>query len=86
MKAIEILSLTQEINFNIRNANKIITESSGEKKRRKYRPKIIDEQITEISDEYDVEERMKLLKKELQNQLSENEKKFGMETSTKGDE
>ena len=87
MKSISILSLTQEINFNIQNVDKIITEPTGKRKSKKYRPRIIDEQITEISEEIDVEERMRLLKQELQPMLDENEKKFDLESSlNKGDE
>ena len=80
IKEIEILSLTQEISFNINNIHKVEISSDGKKTRKKYRPRIIDEQVDELDESINVEKRFDTLKKELQDVLKENEKKISEET------
>ena len=80
IKEIEILSLTQEISFNINNIHKVEISSDGKKTRKKYRPRIIDEQVDELDESINVEKRFDTLKKELHDVLKENEKKISEET------
>lgn len=83
IKDIEILSLTQEITFNINNTNKIEISTDGKKKRKKYRPRIIDEQVDEVEDSINIEKRFDTLKKELEGVLKENEKRISEEVENK---
>lgn len=87
MKEIEILSLTQEIHLNERNSYKIEVDNEGNKNRKKYKPRIIDEQLEDLEESIDVEKRMENLRKELEVHLSTNEQEYkNEETLTKGEE
>ena len=87
MKEIEILSLTQEIHLNERNSYKIEVDNDGNKNRRKYKPRIIDEQHEDLEESFDVEKRMENLRKELEVHLSTNEEEYvNEETLAKGEE
>ena len=76
MKEIEVLSLTQEIHLNDNNSHKVEVDNDGNKNRRKYKPRIIDEQHDDLSEHIDTEKRVENLKTELQEHLSDNEKKY----------
>ncbi len=73
MSDIIVLSLTQEINIGLQQFNE-------ERKRKKYRPKVLSEDEIAIDD---VEQHFLEIKKELQSQLDKNEKQF--ENDSKGE-
>ncbi len=75
MSIINVLSLTEEINIGLEAQRKFEEEHKIKRKvRKKYRPRLIEEQVSDLTPEYvDVEAHITELKKELQNNLTQNE-------------